>query len=93
MVTGNSSISFGDSVYVAKLDADGAVLWALRLVPSAAGVFHQLPVKVAEATNGDVVLCGVLQVLDGGGGFHDDSFIARFSSSGTHLWTRKVDSR
>ncbi|MBK6551561.1 MAG: T9SS type A sorting domain-containing protein [Flavobacteriales bacterium] len=90
VVTGNSSISFGDSVYVAKLDADGAVLWALRLVPSAAGVFHQLPVKVAEATNGDVVLCGVLQVLDGGGGFHDDSFIARFSSSGTHLWTKRV---
>ena len=28
VVTGNSSISFGDSAYVAKLDAGGTVLWA-----------------------------------------------------------------
>jgi len=81
-----------DDVYVAKLDASGNHLFSASYGDSASQISWAMNV---EATSGDVfVLGGFLGSIDfgGPGSFNagtgqDDVFLARFATSGSHVWS------
>jgi len=81
---------FGDA-YVASVDAEGQHRWSRAF----GGEGFDFGTGIAVAPGGDVLLTGVFETnIDLGGGplissGDRDLFVARFTSAGEHLWSRR----
>jgi len=77
-------------IFVAKFNAMGAHQWSRRF----GGVLSQLGNSVAVDASGNVTVCGYFaDTVDFGGGTfisagNIDAFVAKFSASGVHQWSR-----
>jgi hypothetical protein len=82
----------GDDIYLAKLDAAGAPLWARRFGDATS---EQYGYALSTDASGDVYLAGYTRgtVNFGGGdlpGGNDyDAYLARFSAAGAHRWSAR----
>jgi hypothetical protein len=85
LLTGRSS-SFGagaNDAFLSKFDAAGTHQWSR----SVGGTGHDYGYSVATGISGDIYVAGYTSSYGSGAGGWDISF-SRFTSSGTHLWTR-----
>lgn len=79
----------GGDVVVARFDAAGASLWTRQLGTSA----NDFAFAAADDGAGGAFAVGTSAgALGGPQGGLDDAFVARYSSSGTLLWTRQLGS-
>ena len=90
--TSPANSSEGDG-FLAKLDAQGAVLWARQI----AGIRTEFVNAVAVDAAGNVTIAGTLQhattfdattTLQGASVISNDLFVARYDASGALLWAR-----
>lgn len=89
LITGQFDTDFDpDSIYVAELDATGALLWSKRFEPAVVAVVEVRTTNVIEAPNGDVLVCG--EIATDAGQLQDDAYLSRFDTDGTHLWTKHI---
>lgn len=105
VVAGNflGSIDFGagaltsagqNDAYVAKLDPNGAALWSKSYGDAQ---YHQYAQHVATDAQGNILVTGHFRgSINFGGGalndvynFFEDLFIAKLSSSGGHVWSKR----
>jgi uncharacterized protein (AIM24 family) len=84
----------GIDIFVVKLDSNGNHIWSKRF----GGAQTQSGESVAVDGPGNVAITGELNgTADFGGGVLTsaggaDVFVAKFNSSGTHLWSRRIGS-
>ncbi len=78
-------VSASPTLFLAEVDANGALLWVRTVLGSGNKVF---PATFAIAPSGDLVLVGSL----GNAAGDVDGVVARYSASGAPLWTRWLDS-
>ena len=85
VVTGLTSTlgAGGGDLFLAKFDSSGNFLWARTL----GGSSQDWGVEVIQASHGGLVVTGWSHSFGAGG---DDLLLAKFDSSGTHLWTRTL---
>ncbi len=88
---GGTLTSAGDfDIFVVKFTSGGFHLWGKRF----GGVYHQFGAGIATDAAGNVVVGGYIDgTVDFGGGALTsagdyDIFVARFTSGGTHLWSK-----
>ncbi|WP_437736665.1 hypothetical protein [Sorangium sp. So ce1335] len=82
----------GSDVFVAKFDSEGSVVWSARY----GGELSEHGAGIGADSLGNVIIVGnyageinfgsPADALTSAGG--DDIFVAKFSSAGTHLWSR-----
>lgn len=77
-----------DSLYIACLDGNGALQWARKFDPPLPDLISRYVYDMAVAPNGDVLVAGALTIDPGT--MQTDAFITRFTSDGTHQWTRRI---
>lgn len=94
-VIGATTLPNGGSLdfLVARISSSGTLLWAKHF--AAAGLCELYDLVLAP--NGDIVITGALDgTLDFGGGAtlasggSQDAFLARLTSSGNHIWSKKM---
>jgi uncharacterized protein (AIM24 family) len=91
---GNVTSSFGGyDIFVAKYSGvDGSLLWAKRF----GGIYDDYGYGVAVDSSDNIIVTGFFmeQVNFGGGALNSagggDIFVAKFSSSGTHIWSKRL---
>jgi hypothetical protein len=92
---GGPTVSLGDEdMFVVKYDASGSHLWSRRVGGSRA----EAPAAVAVDGSGNVWVVGRFfettnlggATLSAAGGLDQDGFIVKYSSTGTHLWSRAL---
>lgn len=89
---GGALTSAGNAdIFVAKFGPDGSHAWSNRFGDGE----YQLAGAVAADASGSVILTGVFHgTVDFGGGAltsagYSDIFVAKFGSSGSHLWSKR----
>jgi hypothetical protein len=81
----------GPDIFVAKLDGSGNHLWSKQFGDSG----YQYGRSIDTDRSGNVIVAGSFgSAVDFGGGTlrsagSDDLFVAKFDSSGSHLWSRR----
>ncbi len=92
---GSLTSAGGTDIFVAKYSSSGAHLWSKRF----GGTGNEVGYGIAVAGNGDMALTGYFgyfgSAVDFGGGpltsaGGPDLFVAKFSASGVHVWSRAV---
>jgi hypothetical protein len=84
----------GSDIFVAKYASDGSYLWAKRF----GGTSSDIPKAVAVDGSGNVAVAGYFQgTVNFGGGTltsagSSDIFVAKYSSTGSHLWSKSFGS-
>jgi hypothetical protein len=78
-------------IYLVKYSATGNYLWSFRL----GGTSNEVPKGIAIDSGGNVVITGFFGgTVDFGGGALTGSsasgFVAKYSSAGAHLWSRRI---
>lgn len=88
IVTGtvNATGSNPDSAYVAKLNSNGDLAWALRFGADLAGFDGAEGFRLTLASNGDVLVGGIFTFEN----TQQDIFLARITTTGTVLWTKRI---
>ncbi len=94
-LTGNRSAS----TFIAKADADGEFLWAVRILATdAPSVQYAKPVDMEMAPNGDIIVLGnVIEPVEIEGQMYNTTtsdnemmYLARFKPDGSLLWFRNT---
>ncbi len=81
--------------FLVKFTATGAHVWSKNFQPVVASYNGTLPQGVAMDRSGNVLLTGaIVSAVDFGGGplsgsTSNDIFLAKFSPTGTHLWSNR----
>jgi len=90
---GPVSVVGGIDGFLARYSSNGDYIWSRRL----GGTGNDTPVAMAVDTNDNILVTGVFQgTIDLGGGplvassSNGDIFIAKFSSTGSHLWSKRI---
>ena len=91
---GSLTSAGGGDVYLVKYSASGGHLWSRRF----GGTQNEVPKGIAVDTGGNVVITGYFRgAVDFGGGAlvagsSASGFLAKYSSSGAHVWSRRLSS-
>jgi hypothetical protein len=88
---GSLTSAGGGDVYLAKYSAVGGYLWSKRF----GGTSNEVPKGIAVDSAGNIVITGFFagSVNFGGAtltGTSASGFLAKYSSAGTHLWSRRL---
>jgi hypothetical protein len=96
----NGSVNFGGGsltsagngdIYLVKYSSTGGYVWSKRF----GGASNEVPKGIAIDSNGNIVITGFFGgTVDFGGGALTGSsasgFVAKYSSAGAHLWSRRI---
>jgi Beta-propeller repeat len=91
---GSLTSAGGGDVYLVKYSSSGSHLWSRRF----GGTQNEVPKGIAVDTGGNVLITGYFRgsVDFGGGalsaGTSAAGFLAKYSSSGAHVWSRRLSS-
>ncbi len=94
----NYGASWESDIFLVQYSGSGAHQWSKHFVPTGFANNSALPQALTVAPNGDLLLGGSVQRdVDFGGGplnwsgeaANDDAFVARFTATGAHRWSRR----
>jgi len=88
---GSLTSAGGGDIYLVKYSATGGYLWSFRV----GGPSNEVPKGIAIDAAGNIVITGFFGgTVDFGGGALTGSsasgFVAKYSSAGAHLWSRRL---
>lgn len=91
LVADRITTSSTDSVYVMKVDANGSPLWAKGFAPDKTGLLGTNALRIEEASNGDLLVGGEIDINDSAG-FRQDMYVTRLNPLGNVLWNNRITS-